>query len=314
MSSLPPERLESGKPPFHYVGIDCCGPFYIKQGRAEVKRYFCVFTCLNTRAVHLEKLNSLDTDSFLNGFRRFVCRRGTPAKVWSDNGTNFVGGEAELAKSLASLDKEHIQSHGVSKGVRWHFNPPHASHMGGIWERMIRTIRKVFAGICPSNVAQRLTDESLETLFCEVEYILNSRPITKVSDDVKDPCALTPNHLLLLQEQPSLAPGHFHEADLYRRRWRCVQHLADQFWHRWVREYLHLLQSRCKWTNLTENVKVGDLVLIKEENTPRGVWPMGLIQEVYPGKDGLVRSVKVRTKATELIRPIVKLVLLESSV
>ena len=213
--------------------------------------------------------------------------------------------------SLALLDKEQIQSYGVGKGITWHFNPPHASHMGGIWERMIRTIRKVLAGICPSNA--RLSDEMLESLFCEVESIVNSRPITKVSDDVQDPCPLTPNHLLLLREQPSLAPGLFHDADLYRRRWRCVQHLADQFWHRWRGEYLHLLQSRCKWTDVHENVKVGDLVLIKEENTPRGVWPMGIIQEVFPGDDGLVRSVRIRTKSNVLKRPIVKIVLLEGS-
>lgn len=311
MACLPPERLEYGKPPFSYVGIDCFGPFPIKRGRAEEKRYGCIFTCLNTRAIHLEKLNSLDTDSFLNGFRRFVCRRGSPIKVWSDNGTNFVAGHSELSKGHAALNKVKIQSYGVQNNIEWHFNPPCASHMGGIWERMIRTVRKVLVGLCPVHV--KLTDELLSTLFCEVEFIVNSRPITKVSDDVKDPCALTPNHLLLLREQPPLVPDVFGNTDLYKRRWRCVQHLADEFWYRWLREYLPLLQTRVKWTDSHKNVQVGDLVLIKDEKTPRGVWPIGLVREVFSGSDGLIRSAKVKTKATELVRPIVKIVILEGS-
>jgi len=311
MANLPPERLEAGRPPFYYVGIDCFGPFLIKQGRSEIKRYGCVFTCLNTRAVHLEKLHNLDVDSFLSGFRRFVSRRGTPSKVWTDNGTNFVGGQAEMSRCFDELQTKMIELHGVRQNVAWHFNPPSASHMGGIWERMIRTIRKVLVGIAGLNV--RLTDESLCTLFCEVEQMVNSRPITKASNDVNDSCALTPNHLLLLREQPSLSPGMFHDADLYKRRWRCVQHLADVFWSKWLSEYLPELQKRAKWFKSHKNVKVGDLVLITNENTPRGVWPMGIVQEVYPGTDGLVRSVKIKTKVTELVRPIVKIVLLEGS-
>ena len=97
MADLPGERLKIVKP-FQHVGIDCFGPFYVKQGRSEVKRYGCIYTCMNMRAVHIEKLNSLETDSFINGFRRFMARRGTPVKVWSDNGTNFVGGNPELLK------------------------------------------------------------------------------------------------------------------------------------------------------------------------------------------------------------------------
>lgn len=311
MASLPPERLEAGKPPFSYVGIDCFGPILVKQGRSEVKRYGCLFTCLNIRAVHLEKLNSLDTDSFLNGFRRFISRRGVPLKVWSDNGTNFVGGKSELSKSSSCLDQDAIQSYGTCKGIEWHFNPPHASHMGGIWERMIRTVRKVLAGIC--SLTHKLSDESLETLFCEAESIINSRPLTKVSDSVKDPAALSPNHLLLLSEQPSCSPGVFDEVDVFKRRWRCVQHLANEFWRRWLQEYLPLLQTRGKWLKDSKNVQVGDLVLVMDENTPRGVWPLGIVEETYPSSDGLVRSVKIKTKVSRFVRPITKVVLLEGS-
>ena len=307
MSDLPLERLEVGNPPFSYTGLDCFGPFMIKQGRKEVKRYCCIFTCLNTRAVHLEMLQTMETDSFLNAFNRFVARRGLPKKVWSDNGTNFVGGRNEMQKAC----NVKINKHAVRRNVEWHFNPPGASHMGGIWERLIRTSRKVLLGLLGNNC--RLSDEGLQTLLCEVERIINSRPLTKVSDDINDSAPLTPNHLLLLAECPSVPPGVFTETDVYKRRWRCVQHFANEFWRQWLKQYLPELHKRSKWLQPKRNFIVGDLVLVTEENTPRGVWPLGLITETFESKDGLVRSVKVKTRSSYLQRPVTKLVLLEGS-
>ena len=159
----------------------------------------------------------------------------------------------------------------------------------------------------------KLSDESLRTLLCEVESIINSRPIVKTSDDINDASALTPNHLLLLRECPQYAPGIFQESDLYRRRWRAVQHLANDFWRRWTRQYLPELQRRQKWLSKCRNVKVGDLVLIINENTPRGVWPIALVKETFSSDDDLIRSVKVKTASSEFVRPVNKLVLLEGS-
>ena len=182
--------------------------------------------------------------------------------------------------------------------------------MGGIWERMIRTVRKVMTAIMKGC---RLTDEVLETVFCEAESIVNSRPLTKVSEDVNDMSALTPNHLLLLREGPKLIPGTYRKEDMYRKRWRFIQHLADQFWRRWIKEYVPTLQRRTKWMDEKSNLKKGDLVLICDECTPRNVWPMGLVVEANVGRDGLTRSVRIKTKSTELVRPITKVVLLEAS-
>ena len=197
MSDLPKERIEPGKPPFTYVGVDVFGPFHVKVKRTVVKRYGCLFTCMVLRAIHIEVLMSLDTDSYLNAFRRFVARRGMPEKVFSDNGTNFVGGDAELRRSLSQLSKNDIVAYGQRVGVEWHFNPPHASHMGGAWERLILCVRRVMCGLLGGNV--RLDDEILATVFCETEAIVNGRPLTKLSDDIDDPLPLTPNHLLLLR-------------------------------------------------------------------------------------------------------------------
>lgn len=309
MADLPGERLKVVNP-FEYVGIDCFGPFYVKQGRAEVKRYGCIFTCLNIRAVHIEKLNSLETDSFINGFRRFITRRGTPVKVWSDNGTNFVGGSPEIMKCLQKLDEERIKKLGLQKEVEWNFNPPHASHMGGIWERQIRTIRKILSSLLVKH-SDKLTDEVLETLFCEVEAMINSRPLTKLSEDVADMSTLSPNQLLLLNEEPGNFPGSFQKNDMYKQRWRFIQYLSNQFWKRWLKEYIPELQRRSKWYLKQENVKVGDVVLLQEENTPRFLWPLGLVVEVKEGRDKLVRTVKVKTQSTCLVRPVSKIVRLE---
>ena len=200
MADLLLERCQSNRAPFTYVGVDCFGSFLVRVGRAEAKRYGCVYTCLSTRAVHIKKLNSMDTDTFLNGFIRFTSRRGWPEEVWSDNGTNFTGGHTELQKSLKQLDQDKIQTFGIKRNIEWVFNPPRASHMGGIWERMIRSIRKILAVLLNQNC--RLTDDILETLFCQVESILNSRPLTKVSDDVSDLAALTPNPYYYSEKGP----------------------------------------------------------------------------------------------------------------
>ncbi|XP_076032463.1 uncharacterized protein LOC143020186 [Oratosquilla oratoria] len=278
MSDLPPERCEPGGPAFRYVGVDLFGPFHVKVGRSEMKRYGCLYTCFTTRAIHIEKLDSLQTDAFINGFVRFTARRGYPSKVWSDNGTNLVGARAELARSVRDLDRSLIVRETRRRDVEWSFNPPSASHHGGVWERMIRSVRKVLFALvikCP-----RMIDDVLQTLFCEAESIVNSRPLTKCSDDASDESPLTPNHLLLLQGNSPLSWGAFHDADPYRKHWRHVQHLAKQFWKRWVSEYLVELQRRQKWNSESPNLSVGDLVLIMNENSPRGSWPLGRVQEV----------------------------------
>ena len=101
MADLPQERCQPGKPPFTYVGVDLCGPFHVKRGRSTVKCYGCLYTCFTTRAIHVEKLDSLEKDSFINGFLRFSSRKGYPEKVWSDNSTNIVSAEKDIRKSLS---------------------------------------------------------------------------------------------------------------------------------------------------------------------------------------------------------------------
>ena len=119
MADLPPEQCTPGKPPFTFVGVDIFGPFYVKQGRSEVKRYGCLYACFNSRAIHLEVLNSLEADSFINSFIHFTSRRGYPKKIWSNNGTNLVGAQAELSRSL----QDKVISAACRKEVDWILMP-----------------------------------------------------------------------------------------------------------------------------------------------------------------------------------------------
>ncbi|KAJ8033470.1 hypothetical protein HOLleu_23719 [Holothuria leucospilota] len=145
------------------------------------------------------------------------------------------------------------------------------------------------------------------------EATVNGRPLTHVSDDVKDLEALTPNHLLLLRSGTDFPPRQADKRDVYsKRRWRQSHYLADIFWRRWVREYLPLLQQRRKWVEPQRNFKVGDIVLVVDDDLPRNRWVLGRVIEVNPGKDEHVRAVKVKTQSSEVIRPIRKLCLLET--
>ena len=310
MAHFPEQRLDSTKPPFSYVGVDYFGPFFTRRGRAKVKKYGVVFTCLTIRAVHIEIASNFDTSSFIQALRRFLARRGPVIQIKSDNGTNFVGGEREL-KALENWNREQIHDFLLQRRIDWSFNPPGVSHFGGVWERLIRSIRKILKGLCNEQV---LTDESLNTLMCEVENIINSRPITCCSDDPSDLESLTPNHFLQLKPPCALPPGTFFQHDLSsRKHWRQVQYLTNVFWSRWIKEYVPLLQARQKWNKVNTNLSIGDIVLIVDSSLPRNAWLIGCVVETYPDSKGLVRSVRVRTKHSIIVRPITKLYLIVSN-
>lgn len=225
--------LKAYEPCFTHTGVDYFGPLNVKRGRAVVKRWGAIFTCMNSRAVHLELATSLESDCFINVLRRFINRRGPPKCIYSDKGSNFVGADGELRAAITNWNQKQIHDELLQKGCQWIFQPPKASHASGVWERLIRSTRRALKAI----LGQSLVDEEvLPTVLTEVESILNSRPLCAASDDPNDCEPLTPNHLLLQRAVCTLPPGSFVKEDIFaRKKWRHVQILADHFWKRWLR-------------------------------------------------------------------------------
>ena len=269
MADLPKERL-SPAPPFTYRGLDYFGPFFYQRRTQGNEALRCVVYLPIKSAVHIETANSLETDSFLNALRRFVARRGPVREIRSDQGTNLVGAEKELRRALEEIDNGSIQRslcrEFKADWVQWKRNPPSASHMGGVWERQIRSVRSILTALMREH-GRGLDDESFRTLMTEVECIINSRPLTTPSCDPDDLDPLTPNHILTMKSKVVLPPpGNFQKEDVYlRKRWRRVQYLVNVFWSRWRKEFVQCLQQRVKWNRPRRNYEKGDLVLIADD-------------------------------------------------
>ena len=304
MSDLPKDRLDPA-PPFTYCAVDHFGPFLIKEKRSLVKRYGVLFTCMASRAIHLEAANSLSSSSFINCLRRFLNRRGPVRQIRSDRGTAYVGARNELRQAMAEMDQEAVQKYLTENGTDWipfQMNTPRSSHMGGVWERQIGTVRRVLEPLLKTSGSQ-LDDESFQTFLTEAEAIVNARPLTTSNLCAADaPEPLTPNHLLTMKERVVLPPpGKFQREDVYAHKWwRRVQYLVNEFWVRWRREYLQELQQRQKWVQPKRDIAVGDIVIVKEDDSTRSQWPLGRVAETYPSDDGSIRKVKLQIASREL--------------
>ncbi|GAA6067472.1 uncharacterized protein LOC108180199 [Tachysurus ichikawai] len=269
--------------------------------------------------IHIEMIEDLSTDAFINALRCFISLRGAVRKLQCDHGTNFVGARNELKESMKQVDPKALEVFLSEKQCEFVFNALSASHAGGIWERQIRTVRNVLNATlaqCPG----RLDDASLKTLFYEAMAIVNSRPLTV--DSINDPNSLeplTPNHLILMKSDVP-PPGKFVKEDMYAtKRWHRVQYLIEQFWSRWKKEYLLNISTHQKWHTPRRNLRINDVVIIREDMLPRSQWQLGRVIETVKESDGLVRRVKVQvggrkrdqpSKPTIIERPIQKLVVL----
>ena len=220
-----------------------------------MKRWCSLFSCLTTRAVHIEVAQSLDTESCLSAVTRFIARRGFPNTIISDNGTNFVGAANELKAFMNEWDKARIGIDLAQKKIVWKLNPPGAPHFSGIWERLVRGCKKVMIAILDNR------NEVLSTTMCLVKQTLNARPLTAVSDDPEDLTALTPNHFLLGRENASarFTPSSERYNDL-RKSFKTAQAYADMIWKRWTREHRPQWNQRSKWSKEHERkLKDGEL-------------------------------------------------------
>ncbi|XP_055604683.1 uncharacterized protein LOC129752918 [Uranotaenia lowii] len=308
MAPLPEARVTPFVRPFTYTGIDYFGPLYIKIGRSKVKRWVALFTCLTIRAIHLEVVASLSTESLKLAMRRFISRRGPPTEIYTDNGTNFVGASRELLKEIQSVNAGLAETF-TDRNTKWIFIPPSAPHMGGAWERMVRSVK---AALSTLYQCRSPSEEVLQTVLCDAERMVNSRPLTYMPLETADSEALTPNHFIHLASDGSKQPpkNPTDEKSALRSGWNLCQHLLDQMWRRWIREYLPTLTRRTKWFKDVKAIQEGDVVFIADENV-RSSWIRGRVVRTLVAKDGRIRQAFVKTSDGILRRPVTKLAIID---
>lgn len=307
---LPKDRITQS-PPFEVTGVDFAGPLYVKTQSSMAKAYVALFTCAVTRAIHLELVSDMSTEHFVLALKRFVSRRGLCKVIYSDNAKTFKRADQDLKELWQRIKDPQLREFFSEKGITWRFIAERAAWWGGFWERLVRSVKIILRKVLGK---AKLHFEELCTMLTEAEAIINSRPLTYVSNDVDQPEPLTPAHFLVGQRLTCLPPKSFPaeinhptaNKEEMTKRWRYRQRLVTNFWNRWQKEYLLDLKSarRCDTPQPT-SLKVGDVALIGEDNAPRQSWKLGRIEELFPGRDGLVRSCAVRTSTgTVLRRPI----------
>lgn len=312
MAPLPTNRT-TPQHPFAESGVDFMGPVDIltRRGRNPqiIRGYVCVFVCFVTRAIHLELVSDGTKDSFVAALRRFIATRGHVSRLWSDNGTTFIGADNYLT-GIAQNHHEWSPTIQHDLHFEWRFIVPRAPSWGGLWEAAVKSVKR---HISRTMRDQRFTFEEYHTLLKQVEGWVNSRPLTPLTDDHTDTTALTPAHFLLAKPYTPLPePGNLEEVPFNRlQRWNILQKLNQALWKRWQTEYLTTLIDRSKWTKLERNIQVNDLVTIKEDNLPPGKWLLGRVIKTLPSPaDGNIRSATIRTMTGDYTRPILKLGLL----
>lgn len=223
--------------------------------------------------------------------RRFTCRRRAPEQIFSDNATCFRGANAVMKKAIQKIHEECAEKV-ISATTAWHFNPPNTPHMGGVWERLVRSVKEALKAL---DNGRRLTDEVLSTSLAEAEDMINTRPLTYIPQEAADEEAITPNHFLRgVASEDMLLDDSVEFAETLNNVYKRSQYLANKMWGRWLKEYLLSLNHRVKWVEDSRQLEEGDLVFIVEGKN-RKTWVRGRIQQVIRGSDGRIRQADVRT-------------------
>ena len=301
-TGLPLDRTKISATCFEICGVDATGPIILKDGS---KIWILLFTCAIFRAVHFEIIKNMSTDCFILALRRFLARRNRVQKIYSDHGSNFEGAR----NLLESIDWTKVSEFSSSKRVEWTMIPPKAPFYGGWYERLFGILKNLLRKTLGKAA---LTEDEFTTLTIEVENIMNNRPLTYDSDEVTALRPLTPNHFLSNSIFSDMSPTEewdIIDHNTLNRRTRYIASIREQLKIRFKQEYLSLLlQLKGK---PGYKIQIGDVVLIEDENRKRVLWPLGQIIQVYPGNDGEVRVVKVKTSKGELVRPVQKIYPLE---
>ena len=294
---LPAARVTASHP-FSSTGVDYAGPFLTKLGRVRrpvvVKSYLALFVCLATKAVHIEVVSDATTEAFLAALRRFISRRGLHTDIYSDNGSNFKGANADLLLFYRMLEEQAtisaVTSYLLQHRTCWHHIPERAPHFGGLWEASVKSCKHHLKRV----VNSPLTFEELTTVSAQIEACLNSRPLRPMTSHSPDGAVpLTPGHFLVGRAVTAYPETALPQDPSRYRTWVRAQAMVQHFWARWSQEYLQHLQASYKWKKPTINFKVNDIVLLTDCNTFQAQWVTGKVVATHPGQDGLVKAVDV---------------------
>lgn len=227
-----------------------------------------------TKAIHLEAVSDLTTEAFLAALRRFFARRGKSSHLYSDNGTNFIGANRSIDSQFKNALKNNCSVAPIlaNEKIEWHFIPPASPHFGGIWEAGVKSVKHHLRRVIGET---KLTFEEMSTLLCQIESVLNSRPLYTLGSETEDNNVLTPGHFLIgrpLLDIPEVARDVEKIGAL--DRWKIIQKLKKDFWNKWKDEYLVTLQKRNKWKVDHLNIREGQIVIIKMKTHPHqdGLW------------------------------------------
>ena len=301
MGDLPEYRLNITKP-FENTGLDFAGPVIVRpyrgKGKISLKGYIAVFICLVTRAINLELVTSLSTESLILAMKRFVAKRGQCKNIYSDNGRNFLGCSRQLISDrkfiIKTVEDPEISEFLLNNLIHWNFIPPYSPHFGGIWEAGVKSVKRhlnrTFNGQC-------LTIEEMSTALYEIEALLNSRPMAPLTDDYGDLGVLTPSHLLTGFQSVEVPILRSVENTGLKdvKRYQNLKSLTEYFWKNWKQEFLQELIKKSKWNKEGVSPELNEFVLIKRFNDPPCHWSKGRIIKLFSGKDNIVRVVDVLT-------------------
>ena len=312
MSDLPKDRVQLSRP-FTKVGVDYGGPFLLKSSnlrKAPVsKAYLALFVCMSSKAVHLELVSSLSSEAFLQTLTRFISRRGNPSVIYSDNATNFLGASNNLKELHDFFKKQEsftkFKEYLSQNEIEFKFIPPRSPHWGGLWESAIKSAKYHIKRLIGET---SLTFEEFNTVLTKIEAVMNSRPLCALSSNPNDLSSLTPGHFLIGKSLTALPEKDVSQTPVNRLSlWKQCSQIYQLFWKRWSVEYLNRLQNLPKWYKSSKNIKINDLVLVKDDDTIPLKWPLARVLEIYPGSDNKVRVVKVKTSNGVYTRSIAKL-------
>jgi hypothetical protein len=300
---------------FAETGIDFAGPFETIQGRGKKRKihFVLVLTCLQTRAVHFEATENQKTSSVINALSRFTSCKGRPSIIVSDNQTSFKSTDRDLKDFYQHfLQNKEIIGDVLNKEeepIEWIFIPPRAPHFGGAWEIMVKAMKRALSVISKE---QPMTEDDFRTFLSKAMDMINQRPLLKhYSQETEH--ILTPNDFLVGRCTVGIVPPVVNPPmTKLGERWRQLEALTNGLWHRFLTEILPELSPRQKWKKEFNNLEPGVLVLVIDPALPRGVWKMGLVEEVELSRDGFARSAKIKIGSNSYSRPITRLIPLNS--